>query len=187
MGAYHISFHVKKLGHAAVAPLPRMSVRLTSLSLFRGFWAKGTRASIASLTCAAGCSCLSLRFVLLPSRCASLYLSALLLLPALPAAPACLLQEALLISRSGVDPHDFNRELICRLSGDFGELEGATPWEVQVGRLVLLPGCRVAIVVRNIEAPEVEGAAPWEVRVGRSMLWLECSCLGRARFSTPLG
>ncbi|KAF5841624.1 hypothetical protein DUNSADRAFT_12080 [Dunaliella salina] len=40
-------------------------------------------------------------------------------------------EEALLISRSGVDPHDFNRELICRLSGDFGELEGATPWEVQ--------------------------------------------------------
>ncbi len=41
-------------------------------------------------------------------------------------------QEALLISRSGVDPHDFGRELICRVTGDFGELEEATPWEIQV-------------------------------------------------------
>jgi len=44
----------------------------------------------------------------------------------------CPLQEALLITRSGVDPHDFNRELVCRVSGDFGELEEATPWEIQV-------------------------------------------------------
>jgi len=42
-------------------------------------------------------------------------------------------QEALLISRSGVDPHDFNREVICRMIGDFGELEEATPWEIHVG------------------------------------------------------
>lgn len=39
-------------------------------------------------------------------------------------------EEALLVTRSA-DPHDFNREVICHVSGDFGELEDPTPWEVQ--------------------------------------------------------
>lgn len=35
------------------------------------------------------------------------------------------------MTRSNQDPHDFTRELICHVPGDFGELEDPTPWEVQ--------------------------------------------------------
>lgn len=40
-------------------------------------------------------------------------------------------EDALLISRSGTDPHDYAREALAKISGDFGELEDPTPWEVQ--------------------------------------------------------
>ena len=40
-------------------------------------------------------------------------------------------EEALLVSRAGSDPHDYSREVMCHVSGDFGELEDPTPWEVQ--------------------------------------------------------
>jgi protein-L-isoaspartate O-methyltransferase len=40
-------------------------------------------------------------------------------------------EEALLITRSGSDAHDFSRESLGKISGDFGELEDPTPWEVQ--------------------------------------------------------
>lgn len=40
-------------------------------------------------------------------------------------------EDALLIIRSGTDPHDYSRESLVKISGDFGELEDPTPWEVQ--------------------------------------------------------
>jgi protein-L-isoaspartate O-methyltransferase len=40
-------------------------------------------------------------------------------------------EEVLLITRSGIDAHDFSRESLGKISGDFGELEDPTPWEVQ--------------------------------------------------------
>lgn len=40
-------------------------------------------------------------------------------------------EDVLLITRSGTDPHDYNREILTKISGDFGELEDPTPWEVQ--------------------------------------------------------
>ncbi|GLI63892.1 hypothetical protein VaNZ11_007009 [Volvox africanus] len=39
-------------------------------------------------------------------------------------------EEALLVTRSA-NPHDFEREVITHVTGDFGELEDPTPWEVQ--------------------------------------------------------
>jgi protein-L-isoaspartate O-methyltransferase len=39
--------------------------------------------------------------------------------------------DALLITRSGTDAHDYTRESLAKISGDFGELEDPTPWEVQ--------------------------------------------------------
>ncbi len=40
-------------------------------------------------------------------------------------------QEAVLITRTGSEPHDFQREVIQHMQGDFGTLEDPTPWEVQ--------------------------------------------------------
>ncbi|MEW5308771.1 MAG: hypothetical protein WDW38_000703 [Sanguina aurantia] len=41
-------------------------------------------------------------------------------------------EDALLVVRgTGGDPQDFTREVITRVSGDFGELDDPTPWEVQ--------------------------------------------------------
>eukprot|EP00798_Chlamydomonas_sp_ICE-L_P005097 gene5097-34897_t len=40
-------------------------------------------------------------------------------------------EEALLFTRTGQDFHDFDREVLIQVSGDFGELEQPTPWEVQ--------------------------------------------------------
>jgi protein-L-isoaspartate O-methyltransferase len=40
-------------------------------------------------------------------------------------------EEVLLITRSSSDAHDFSRETLTKISGDFGELEDPTPWEVQ--------------------------------------------------------
>ena len=39
--------------------------------------------------------------------------------------------EAVLVTRGGEDAHDFVREVIGHIGGDFGELEDPTPWEVQ--------------------------------------------------------
>lgn len=40
-------------------------------------------------------------------------------------------EELLCITRSGADAHDFTRESVARIQGDYGELEDPTPWEVQ--------------------------------------------------------
>ncbi|KAF8073005.1 E3 ubiquitin-protein ligase TOM1-like [Scenedesmus sp. PABB004] len=40
-------------------------------------------------------------------------------------------EDMLLITRSGSDAHDYARESLTKISGDFGELEDPTPWEVQ--------------------------------------------------------
>lgn len=40
-------------------------------------------------------------------------------------------EEVLLITRSSTDAHDYSRETLTKISGDFGELEDPTPWEVQ--------------------------------------------------------
>jgi protein-L-isoaspartate O-methyltransferase len=40
-------------------------------------------------------------------------------------------EELLLICRGGAGPHDFGRAVISKVSGDLGELEDPTPWEVQ--------------------------------------------------------
>jgi protein-L-isoaspartate O-methyltransferase len=40
-------------------------------------------------------------------------------------------EDVLLISRSSIDCHDYSRETLTKISGDFGELEDPTPWEVQ--------------------------------------------------------
>ncbi len=39
--------------------------------------------------------------------------------------------ELLLITRSPGSAHDFHRESICKIMGDYGNLEDPTPWEVQ--------------------------------------------------------
>lgn len=40
-------------------------------------------------------------------------------------------EDVLLITRSSTDPHDYSRESLTKITGDFGELEDPTPWEVQ--------------------------------------------------------
>ncbi|KAJ9531877.1 hypothetical protein QJQ45_022018 [Haematococcus lacustris] len=40
-------------------------------------------------------------------------------------------EEAVLLTRTSADPHEYSRELITTITGDFGELEDPTPWEVQ--------------------------------------------------------
>jgi protein-L-isoaspartate O-methyltransferase len=40
-------------------------------------------------------------------------------------------EELLLLTRAGADPHDFSRSALTKVTGDFGELEDPTPWEVQ--------------------------------------------------------
>jgi protein-L-isoaspartate O-methyltransferase len=40
-------------------------------------------------------------------------------------------EELLLLTRTGADAHDFSRAALAKVSGDFGELEDPTPWEVQ--------------------------------------------------------
>ena len=40
-------------------------------------------------------------------------------------------EELLLLTRGGADPHDFVRAVLAKVSGDLGELEDPTPWEVQ--------------------------------------------------------
>lgn len=40
-------------------------------------------------------------------------------------------EELLLLTRDGGDAHDFSRAALTKVSGDFGELEDPTPWEVQ--------------------------------------------------------
>ncbi|WIA09202.1 hypothetical protein OEZ85_008612 [Tetradesmus obliquus] len=40
-------------------------------------------------------------------------------------------EDVLLIARSSTDAHDYKRESLTKITGDFGELEDPTPWEVQ--------------------------------------------------------
>jgi len=40
-------------------------------------------------------------------------------------------EELLLLTRASSDAHDFARTMLMKVSGDFGELEDPTPWEVQ--------------------------------------------------------
>jgi hypothetical protein len=40
-------------------------------------------------------------------------------------------EELLLLTRGTADPTDFGRSVLAKVSGDLGELEDPTPWEVQ--------------------------------------------------------
>jgi hypothetical protein len=71
-------------------------------------------------------------------------------------------EELLLLTRTGPEAGEFSRAPLAKVSGDFGELEDPTPWEVQEAIVRI----KAREHKKGLEQAKVRGAAPGGARGG---------------------